>query len=744
MAEKILTTEYSEEMQRSYLNYSMSVITARAIPDARDGLKPVQRRVLYDMSELRLGHDKPHRKSARIVGDTMGKYHPHGDSSIYETLVVMSQEFKKGMALVDGHGNFGSIEGDGAAAMRYTEARLKKFAEEVYLKDLDKTVNYVSNYDESEKEPEVLPVRVPNLLINGAEGIAVGMSTSIPTHNLGEVVDLVKAYIDRPDMSLEEMMTLMPGPDFPTGGIIANKKDLPAIYETGVGKIKLRGKTEVELGRRKADRDKLVISEIPYTMIGAGINKFLVDIAELVENKTLSDVVDISNQSSKEGIRIVLELKKDADIEKIRNILYKKTKLEDTFGVNMLAIAHGRPETLNLRGILKNYLEFQYENTTHKYQALLEKELEKKEIREGLIRACDVIDLIIAILRGSRNLKDAKACLMNGDISKIQFKYPGFEEDAKQLNFTEKQASAILEMRLYKLIGLEILALQKEYKECLKRIAEYEKILKSRDGMNKVIKEDLDHIKEEFAVPRKTLIENGKEAVYEESAVAVAEVVFVMDRFGYCKLLDRTVYERNRETVDNEYKYVIPCLNTDKLCIFTDTGNLHQVKMMDIPSGKLRDKGTPIDNLSKYDGSKEEIVFLTNFGRLTGQILLFATKMAMVKQVPAEEFVTNNRTVAATKLQEGDSLLTVRIAGTETDLVLQSASGMFLRFSMDEIPELKKNSRGVRGMKLGTGDELEEIYFVTQQPQIVYKEKEVHLNRLKLAKRDGKGSKVRL
>ncbi len=744
MAEKILTTEYSEEMQRSYLNYSMSVITARAIPDARDGLKPVQRRVLYDMSELRLGHDKPHRKSARIVGDTMGKYHPHGDSSIYETLVVMSQEFKKGMALVDGHGNFGSIEGDGAAAMRYTEARLKKFAEEVYLKDLDKTVNFVSNYDESEKEPEVLPVRVPNLLINGAEGIAVGMSTSIPTHNLGEVVDLVKAFIDKPDMPLEEMMELMPGPDFPTGGIIANKKDLPAIYETGVGKIKLRGKIEVELGRRKADRDKLVISEIPYTMIGAGINKFLVDIAELVENKTLSDVVDISNQSSKEGIRIVLELKKDADIEKIRNILYKKTKLEDTFGVNMLAIAHGRPETLNLRGILQNYLEFQYENTTHKYQALLEKELEKKEIREGLIRACDVIDLIIAILRGSKNLKDAKACLMNGDISKIQFKHPGFEEDAKQLNFTEKQANAILEMRLYKLIGLEILALQKEYKECLKRIAEYEKVLKSRDGMNKVIKEDLDHIKEEFAEPRKTLIENGKEAVYEESAAAVAEVVFVMDRFGYCKLLDRSAYERNRETVDTEYKYVIPCLNTDKLCIFTDTGNLHQVKMMDISSGKLRDKGTPIDNLSKYDGSKEEIVFLTNFGRLTGQLLLFATKMAMVKQVPAEEFITNNRTVAATKLQEGDSLLTVRIVGTETDLALQSASGMFLRFSMEEIPELKKNSRGVRGMKLGAGDELEEIYFVTQQPQIVYKEKEVHLNRLKLAKRDGKGSKVRL
>ena len=389
MAERIITTEYSEEMQRSYMNYSMSVITARAIPDARDGLKPVQRRVLYDMSELRLGHDKPHRKSARIVGDTMGKYHPHGDSSIYETLVVLSQEFKKGMALVDGHGNFGSIEGDGAAAMRYTEARLKKFAEEVYLKDLDKTVPFVPNYDETEQEPEVLPVRIPNLLVNGSEGIAVGMSTSIPPHNLGEVIDTVIAYIDNPRLGAPELLGILKGPDFPTGGIIANQSELPAIYETGSGKIKLRAKMEVELGKRRADRDKLVISEIPYTMIGAGINKCLTDIAELVESKKLPDVVDISNQSNKEGIRIVLELKKDADIDKIKNILYKKTKLEDTFGVNMLAIVKGRPETLSLTGILANYLEFQYENNTRKYKVLLEKELEKKEIREGLIAACE-------------------------------------------------------------------------------------------------------------------------------------------------------------------------------------------------------------------------------------------------------------------------------------------------------------------------------------------------------------------
>ena len=746
MAERIITTEYSEEMQRSYMNYSMSVITARAIPDARDGLKPVQRRVLYDMGQLRLDHDKPHRKSARIVGDTMGKYHPHGDSSIYETLVVMSQGFKKGMPLVDGHGNFGSIEGDGAAAMRYTEARLEKFAEEVYLKDLDKTVRFVPNYDETEKEPEVLPVRVPNLLINGAEGIAVGMSTSIPPHNLGEVIDTVMAYIDNQEISTGELLEILHGPDFPTGGIIANKSDLPAIYETGAGKIKLRARMEVELGKRRADRDKLVITEIPYTMIGAGINKCLMDIADLVESKKLSDVVDISNQSNKEGIRIVLELKKDADIEKIKNILYKKTKLEDTFGVNMLAIANGRPETLNLKGILRNYLDFQYENNTRKYNVLLEKELEKKEIKEGLIKACDCIDLIIAILRGSKNLKDAKACLMTGDTSNINFRVPGFEEDARALHFTEKQATAILEMRLYKLIGLEILALQKEYKECLKKIKEYQKILSSRVTMDEVIKKDLEEIKAEFSVPRKTLIEDGKEAVYDETAVEIREVVFVLDRFGYSKLLERNIYERNKETVETENAFVVPCLNTDKICLFTDNGTLHQVKVTDIPFGKLRDKGTPIDNISKFDGTKERPVYVTNAASLPGHKFLFATKGAMVKVVPGEEFETNNRTVAATKLQDEDMLLSVQPADDASEVVLQTTSGVFLRFAMEEISELKKNSRGVRGIKLGRGEELEAVHLLGagSEPVVLYKEKQVHLNRLKIGKRDGKGSKVRL
>ena len=354
MAENIIKTEYSELMQKSYIDYSMSVITARALPDVRDGLKPVQRRVLYAMDQLGLNYDKPHRKSARIVGDAMGKYHPHGDSSIYETLVVLSQDFKKGMALVDGHGNFGSIEGDGAAAMRYTEAKLKKFTQDVYLSDLDKNVvDFVPNFDETEKEPAVLPVRVPNLLVNGADGIAVGMTTNIPTHNLSEVVDAVCAYMDNEDITTDELMEYMPGPDFPTGGLVINKSELSGIYETGTGKIKLRGKVVFEAASKKGEKDRLVITEIPYTMIGANIGKFISDIVELVETKKTTDIVDVSNESSKEGIRIVLELKKNADVENLKNLLYKKTKLEDTFGVNMLAIVDGRPETLGLRHLKK-------------------------------------------------------------------------------------------------------------------------------------------------------------------------------------------------------------------------------------------------------------------------------------------------------------------------------------------------------------------------------------------------------
>ena len=467
--ENVIATDYADVMQKSYIDYAMSVIISRALPDVRDGLKPVQRRTLYDMYELGIRYDRPYRKCARIVGDTMGKYHPHGDSSIYEALVVMAQDFKKGKILVDGHGNFGSIEGDGAAAMRYTEARLAKITQEAYLADLDKDIiDFVPNFDETEKEPAVLPVRIPNLLLNGAEGIAVGMATSIPTHNLGEIVDAVKAYMKNNDITTKQLMKYIKGPDFPTGGIVVNKDDLAEIYETGTGKIKIRGKVDVE--EIKGGRKKIVISEIPYTMIGAGIGKFLNDVCNLVETKKTSDIVDISNQSSKEGIRIVIEVKRDADVDNLINMLYKKTRLEDTFGVNMLAVADGRPEVLGLKRIIEHHVDFQFELATRKYKTLLKKEQDKKEIQEGLIKACDVIDLIIEILRGSSSIRDAKECLTIGATEKIKFKSKRSEKMASMLRFTDRQAQAILEMRLYKLIGLEIEALMKEHETTLANI----------------------------------------------------------------------------------------------------------------------------------------------------------------------------------------------------------------------------------------------------------------------------------
>ena len=740
--EQIIRTEYSELMQKSYIDYAMSVIIARALPDVRDGLKPVQRRTLYDMYELGIRYDKPYRKCARIVGDTMGKYHPHGDSSIYDALVVMAQDFKKGLPLVDGHGNFGSIEGDGAAAMRYTEARLQKITQEAYLSDLDKdVVNFVPNFDETEKEPEVLPVKVPNLLLNGAEGIAVGMTTSIPPHNFGEVIDGVIAYMKDPDINTEQMMQYIPGPDFPTGGIVANKDELLAVYSTGMGKIKIRGKVEVEKG--KGGKDRLVITEIPYTMIGANIGKFLNDIYSLVETKKTSDIVDITNQSSKEGIRIVLELKKGADVENLKNLLYKKTKLEDTFGVNMLAVADGKPETMGIVPIIRHHVNFQYELATRKYQTLLAKERDKKEIQEGLIKATDVIDLIIEILRGSKNVKDARACLTDGITDNINFKSEQSKRDAAKLRFTERQTTAILEMRLQKLIGLELEALLKDHDETLKNISKYEDILGSRAAMAKVIIKELESFKKEYAKPRKTVIDNLEEAVVEEKKIEEMDVVFLMDRFGYAKTVDVATYERNKEAANTENRYILTCKNTDKICIFTNKGQMHLLKVLDLPYGKFRDKGTPIDNLSNYNSSEENFVYITNLAAISRSQVLFGTKSAMLKVVDGSEFDVAKRTTAATKLNEGDELIFVQALALEETLVMQSEKDFFLRIDISSIPEKKKGAVGVRGMKLGAGDALAAIYLLNAEDvvNIEVKGKEVALNRLRTAGRDTKGTK---
>ncbi len=753
MSEQIIKTEFSDIMQKSYIDYAMSVICQRALPDVRDGLKPVQRRVLYAMQELGLSADKPHRKSARIVGDTMGKYHPHGDISIYEALVVMEQDFKKGMPLVDGHGNFGSIEGDGAAAMRYTEAKLQKFTQEVYLADMDKNVvDFQSNFDETEKEPVVLPVRIPNLLINGAEGIAVGMTTSIPPHNLSEVVDGVKAYMDNPDITTEELMEYVKGPDFPTGGIVVNQKELRNIYETGSGKMKLRGKVHFEKAKKRSERDKLVITEIPYTMIGANISKFIADVVGLIENKTTSDIVDVSNESSKEGIRIVLELRRNADVERLENLLYKKTRLEDTFGVNMLAIANGRPELLSLKDIISYHTRFHYEVLTRKYETLLKKELEQKEIKEGLIKASDMIDLIIEILRGSKSLKDAKNCLIHGETDNITFKTQKSKKEASKLCFTEKQASAILEMRLYRLIGLEIMALQEEYAEILKKIDKYQDILEHPASMKKVMKKDLEKIKKIYGFERKTELTNAKAAVVKALPIEEKEVVFVMDRFGYSKILDKSTYERNEETVLKEYRHIVHCMNTDKVCVFTDTGVMHQIKVQDIPSGRLRDKGTPLDNIGNYDSRNEQILLIAPDRTLKESSLLFVTAASMVKLVDGAEFIVQKKTVAATKLAEGDTLTAVRIVSakesiTNAQIIMQSEEGYFLRFPLEEVTRKKKGAIGIRGMKLQEQDHVKHIYLTGVEeedtPSIIYKEKELVFSKIRLMGRDGKGVKVR-
>ena len=741
---QIIRTEYSDLMKKSYIDYAMSVIIARALPDVRDGLKPVQRRTLYDMHELGIKYDKPYRKCARIVGDTMGKYHPHGDSSIYEALVVMAQDFKKGMKLVDGHGNFGSIEGDGAAAMRYTEARLAKITQEVFLADLDKDIiDYVPNFDETEKEPAVLPVKIPNLLLNGAEGIAVGMATSIPTHNLGEIVDAVKAYMKNNELTTKQLMKYIKGPDFPTGGIVVNKDDLLDIYETGTGKIKIRGKVDVE--DLKGGRKRIVISEIPYTMIGAGIGKFLNDVCSLVESKKTNDIVDISNQSSKEGIRIVIDVKKDTDVDNLINMLYKKTRLEDTFGVNMLAVADGRPEVLGLKKIIEHHVDFQFELATRKYRTLLAKELERKEVQEGLMKACDVIDLIIEILRGSKSMKDVKACLTAGVTDNIKFKSNISKKMASLLRFTDRQATAILEMRLYKLIGLEVEALIAEHEKTVANIARYEDILNNYDVMADVIISELESVKKEYARKRRTVIENAAEAVFEEKKIEEQEVVLLMDRFGYAKTVDVPVYERNKEAADKENKYVISCMNTGKICIFTADGKLHQVKVMDLPHGKFRDKGQPIDNVSNFDSSKEEIVYLCDDRQLFFGTFLFVTKAGMIKKVAGSEFQVAKRTVAATKLQEDDQLVSIQLIQENQNIVLMTENGYLLRFSESEVSEKKKGAIGVRGMKLQKNDAIEKVVLFDEgtECKVVFHEKEVSLNRLKMAERDGTGTKMR-
>ena len=727
--EKIIKQEYSDIMKQSYIDYAMSVIIARAVPDIRDGLKPVQRRILYDMGEeLGLDYNKPYRKSARIVGDTMGKFHPHGDSSIYDAMVVMAQDFKREIPLVDGHGNFGSIEGDGAAAQRYTESRLQKITQENYLADLDKkVVDYVPNYDETEKEPEVLPVKIPNFLINGSEGIAVGMTTSTPSHNLVEVLKAEEYLIDTPGASIEELMDFVKGPDFPTGGIVANSNDLLEIYKTGTGKIRVQGRVTHEKNRQI---NRLVITEIPYTMIGAGIANFLNDVAMLVDSKQIPDIVDISNQSSKEGIKIVLDLKKNVseeDAEKIKTVLLSKTKLEDTFGVNMLAIANGRPETLTLKSALEYHISFLFEINTRKYTTMLAKEKEKAEVQEGLIKAIDVLDAVIETIRGSKTKTEAKECLMTGNVDNIKYRIAEDKKIAKTFDFTELQADAILDMRLSRLIGLELEALKKENEKTKQNIEKYIKILSDKKYMKKVIKDDLESIIKEYGQPRKTSIKNIEKAVIKKEAPKAFKEVVLMDKFGYVRAVSDTVYEKNKEAADSESKWVIPVMSDDKVVFITENGIMHTVPANKIPFGKFRDKSIPVDNVSTLDTTTDLILYAEAMRDMAGEtaggaagetvssknVYVIVTNLGGVKKLPGAEFSVKSKNTKYIKLKDGEVCTDfVKVEKGEPEIVLVSEAGRLLRFSAADIPEKKRGAGTVAGIAMKDGEKLSDVFFV--------------------------------
>lgn len=747
--DNIIQLDFSEEMKTSFRDYAMSVIIARAIPDVRDGMKPVQRRILYAMKELALSPDRPHRKSARIVGDTMGKYHPHGDSSIYDALVHMTEAYSLNVPLVDGHGNFGSIDGDGAAAMRYTEARLSAAAMTM-LDNLEKgLVDFVPNFDDSEKEPVVLPAMIPNLLINGTTGIAVGMATNIPPHNAGEIIDAVIACMDRPGISVDKLMDYVPAPDFPTGGTIINESDMRDIYATGEGRIRLRAKTEIEKGEN--GRKNIIITEIPYTISGNKA-KLVENLASLAREKVFDEIYDVRDESSKEGIRIVVEVKKDRDIENLLNGLYKKTQMEDTYGVNLLAIKptpDGReePKVFNLKSMIEEFILFQEELYTREYRFLLEKAKKRLEIVEGLMKATDVIDLIIEILRGSSSVKQAKTCLIEGETDGIRFKSAASAKQAETLLFTEAQADAILAMQLSKLIGLEILKLHEENETLLANIADYEKILSDVRELYKVIKARLREYKKQFAAARKTMLTDAVSKAYVEKVVE-EDLYICIDRFGYTKAVDAGAFGRTSEEARKEFTQIVKIKNTDKLCIFTKAGMMYQVRAEKIPRCKMKDKGTLIHTLCRMDNADEALLYVS-FEDLFESMLMFTTKSGYIKLVSGVEFETSRLQVVSTKLDEGDALAGVtlvtaaEILADDQKVILLTNQGLSLGFPVSEVSEFKKTSRGVKAITLDQDDYL---VYATVEPQsaetFCYEGRVLNAKRVRNRKRAAKGQKA--
>ncbi|PWL66789.1 MAG: DNA topoisomerase [Clostridiaceae bacterium] len=743
--QSIIQLDFSDEMKNSYRDYAVSVIISRALPDVRDGLKPVQRRILYAMTELGLAPDKPHRKSARIVGDTMGKYHPHGDSSIYDALVHMTEDYSLNLPLVDGHGNFGSIDGDSAAAMRYTEARLSAGALTL-LENLDKgLVPFGPNFDESEKEPLVLPATLPNLLINGTTGIAVGMATNIPPHNVSEVIDGTVALIKNPDITTKGLMKYIKGPDFPTGAMITNADSIEQIYNTGEGKLTIRAKTEIE--NSDNGRKNIVITQIPYTVAG-NKTKLLESLVALTKDKVFDEIYDVRDESSKEGIRLVIEVKKDRNIENLLNGLYKKTAMEDTYGVNMLAVKDKQPITFTLKHMLQEFVLFQEELYTKEYEHLLAKAKDRLEIVNGLIKATDVIDLIIEILRGSQSVKQAKSCLIDGITEGITFRSKKSEKDAATLSFTERQADAILAMPLSRLIGLELLKLHQEKDVLDDNIAQYLVILNNKEELDKTIIARLKRYKKQFGVPRKTELANVSQVKYVEE-IKEEDIYVLIDRFGYIKSVDATSYSRLSAETLNDYAHIVCMRNTDRLCVFSSAGNMYQIKAMNIPKGRSRDKGVLIQSLCKI--GHEDALLYVDAETLFNSQLLFTTAYGFVKLVSGIEFDTNRLAIASTKLDENDhlagvTLLTVEDAiAQDRKVIMITKDGLSLGFPLTEVSELKKTSRGVKGIALEKEDLVEYSSVVTPDcEEVTFEQTKYNPKKIRNRKRGAKGQKAQI
>ena len=704
--DKVEEIDLEKKMKESYIDYAMSVIASRALPDVRDGLKPVQRRILYSMIELNNGPDKPHRKCARIVGDTMGKYHPHGDSSIYGALVNMAQDWSTRYPLVDGHGNFGSVDGDGAAAMRYTEARLSKISMELTADINKNTVDFEPNFDETEKEPVVLPARFPNLLVNGTSGIAVGMATNIPPHNLREVIGAVVKIIDdqmeNKETSIEDIMKIVKGPDFPTGATILGTRGINEAYRTGRGKIVVRAVSNIETMAN--GKSRIIVTELPYMVNKA---RLISKIADLVKEKRVDGIVDLSDQSSREGMRICIELRRDANANVILNQLYKHTQLQDTFGVIMLALVNGEPKVLNLRDTLGYYLKHQEEVITRRTQYELNKAEERAHILQGLLIALDHIDEVISIIRGSQTVQIAKAELM------------------EKFQLSDAQAQAIVDMRLRALTGLEREKLEKEYEELMKRIGELKAILADRHLLLGVIKEEILAISEKYGDERRTHIGFDVYDISTEDLIPREDVVITMTKLGYIKRMTSDTFKsQNRggrgikgmQTLDEDYvEELFLCSTHHYIMFFTNTGRVYRLKGYEIPEAGRTARGTAIINLLQLQPEEKITAVIPIKEYEEGKYLFMATKKGLVKKTPIMDYANVRKTgLAAITLREDDELIEVKTTDNEKDILLITKYGQCIRFHETDVRPTGRTSMGVRGMNLSDQDEIIGMQLNTQ------------------------------